>query len=267
MAQTYTVKSGDSLSKIYKSLGYSSWNDLWNSWKSSSRSKNPNLIYSGEKIPYKTTSTASTPTTTPQPTITPQAITPPSQSIINPIVENIPTREQFAKRFGTLGEITPEGAFAQFGEQQVSPTYYRQASQALRDIMKQASASGAYRVGQTSSTMGNTVNDIEAQRKAAVDQYIQQQKANFTDWYNAEMESYMNAPDPSAWAINNFDLSGYGVDNSGYDNQYKYVYNPVNLRNMFGGYGTPFTRPGKLYGDLVKTDEPLLNPDRTNIRY
>jgi hypothetical protein len=262
MAQTYTVKSGDSLSKIYKSLGYGSWQDLWNTWKSDSRSGNANLIYSGEKIPYKTTSA---PTSTSPAAAAPT--TTPSQNIANTVTENIQTRDQFAKRFGTLAEITPEAAFAQFGEQQVSPTYYRQASQALRDIMKQASASGAYRVGQTNSGMGNTLNDIESQRKAAVDQYIQQQKGNYTDWYNSEMESYMNAPDPAQWALNQYDLSGYGTDNSGYDNQYKYVYNPVNLKNMFGGYGSPFVKPGQLYGDLVQTDEKLLNPDRTNIRY
>jgi len=47
MAKTYTVKGGDTLSKIYKSLGYSSWNDLWNSWKSSSRSGGGGGLYGG----------------------------------------------------------------------------------------------------------------------------------------------------------------------------------------------------------------------------
>lgn len=261
MANTYTVKSGDSLSKIYKSLGYKSWQDLWNEWKSSSRSGNPNLIYSGEKIPYKTTSTTTSKTVAPTTTKTP------SQTLVEPVASEIASREQFAKRFGTLDEITPTAAFTQFGEQQVSPTYYRKANEALREIMRSASASGAYRVGQTNTGMTKTLNDIESERKAAVDAYIQAQKANYTDWYNAEMESYMNSPTPANWALNEFDLTGYGVDNSGYDNQYRYEYNPINLKSYFGGYGTPFRKPGQLYGDLVQTDEKLLNPDRSNIRY
>jgi len=262
MASTYTVKSGDSLSKIYKSLGYGSWQELWNSWKSSSRSGNPNLIYSGEKIPYKTASTTTSETTTPAPTNNP-----PSKDLVDPVVAEIPTRDQFAKRFGTLDEITPTAAFTQFGEQQVSPTYYRRANEALREIMRSASASGAYRVGQTNTDMVKTLDQVESERKAAVDAYVQAQKANYTDWYNAEMDSYMNSPTPADWALDEFDLTGYGVDNSAYDNQYKYIYNPINLKGFFGGYGTPFRKPGQLYGDLVQTDEKLLNPDRTNIRY
>jgi hypothetical protein len=263
----YTVQSGDTLSKIYKSLGYGSWQDLWNSWKSSSRSGNANMIYIGEQIPYKAAATTNTaapaPVTIPAPTVTAT----PSETLGNTVAGNLSTKEQFAKRFGTLAELTPEAAFTQFGEQQVSPTYYRQASQALRDAMKTASASGAYRVGQTNTEMTNTVNDIESQRKAAVAQYVQAQKDPYTDWYNAEMESYMNAPDPGSYTLNNFDLSGYGVDNSAYNNQFKYKYNPVNLTNMFGGYGSAFTKPGKLYGDLTQTTDPLLATDRTNIRY
>lgn len=263
MAQMYTVKSGDSLSKIYKSLGYDSWQELWNSWKSSSRSGNANLIFPGEQIPYKATSTQSTSSTT----SAPQSNTTPSQDLVEPVVENIPTRDQFAQRFGTLDELTPEAVFTQFGEQQVSPTYYRQASAALRNIMRAASASGAYRVGQTNTEIRNQLNDIEAARKAAVSEYVNAQKDVFGDWYNAEMESYMNAPNPAQWVLDEFDLTGYGIDNDAYDTQYKYGYNPINLNSFFGGYGTVFRRPGRLYGDLYQTEDPLLNPDRSNITY
>jgi hypothetical protein len=258
MAKTYTVQRGDSLSKIYKSLGYGSWQDLWNNWKGQSKSGNPSLIYGGEKIPYKNqpaavTSSVSTKTKTP------------SQQITDPI--EIATREQFAKRFGSLDEITPEAAFTQFGAQQVTPTYYRQAADALRDIMRNASSSGAFRVGQTNSRIASELSSIEAARKEAVNQYVNQQKSNYTDWYNTEMDSYMNAANPAKWAINEFDLTGYGVAPGSYDGQFRYDYNPVNLKDYFGGYGSMWNKPEQMYGELVKTKTPLLNPDRSKIRY
>jgi hypothetical protein len=256
---TYTVRPGDSLSKIYKSLGYSSWQDLWNQWQASSRSKNPSLIYSGEQIPYANSIAPQTTTPAPAPT--------PSQQLADTVAQEVPTREQFASRFGSLDELTPDAAFKQFAEQQVTPDYYRTANNALRDMSRQAAVSGSYRVGQTRSAMEGQLNDIEKARKYAVDQYAQQQKDLYGDWYNAEMQSYMNAPQPANWALGQFDLSGYGVDNSGYSDKYRMGYNPVNIKDWFGGYGSVSQRPGQMYGNIYQTQDPLLNPDRNNIRY
>lgn len=62
----YTVKAGDTLSSIAKKLGYSNWQDLYNLNKSVIGS-NPNLIRSGAKLTYGSTTTtppAPTPTNT-----------------------------------------------------------------------------------------------------------------------------------------------------------------------------------------------------------
>lgn len=266
MAKTYTVKSGDSLSRIYKSLGYSSWQDLWNNWKSQSRSGNYNLIYAGEQIPYKN-QPAPAPSVAKKTTPAPAA-KPPSQTLTDTATKDIQTREQFAKRFGTVDELTPTAAMQQFAAQQTNPYYFEQARLALRDMSRNAAATGAYRVGQTNTDMQRTLAEVNRQRMADIENQLATQKELFaSNWYYPEMESYMTSATPSKWGLSQIDLTGYGIDNSAYDNMYKYEYNPLNMSNYFGGYGSLYKAPEQMYGSLVKTDQPLLAEDRTNIRY
>lgn len=56
----YTVRSGDTLSGIAKKLGISNWRDLYNA-NISVIGSNPNLIRTGQRLTYGTTTPAATP--------------------------------------------------------------------------------------------------------------------------------------------------------------------------------------------------------------
>lgn len=132
MADTYSVQSGDTLSGIYKDLGYSSWQDLYTANKTTIGS-NPSLIYPGQKLTYykapATTSTGTTTTSTVKaPSAIPDAVKPvakpASSSEVLPYLQNYQkalksarealkspfagmTDEQIKQRIEE--EITPEG--------------------------------------------------------------------------------------------------------------------------------------------------------------
>jgi len=80
--QTYTVKPGDSLSKIARQLRLGSWQELYNKNKSTIGS-NPDLIYAGQTYNIPGTFQAPTPVTT-QPETQPTPVSTPSQTYMGP---------------------------------------------------------------------------------------------------------------------------------------------------------------------------------------
>jgi hypothetical protein len=121
--QTYTVKPGDSLSKIASKLKLGSWQELY-SLNKKIIGNNPNLIYAGQtyNIPGTYQALAST-TTTPAT----QSGTTPSEDIGKAVAGPIwdPTRQNFIDKYGLEEALRPDAMFSAVAEEQVNPEQMR----------------------------------------------------------------------------------------------------------------------------------------------
>lgn len=108
---TYIVKSGDTLSKIYKQLGYSSWQDLYNANKSVIGS-NYNLIRPGQQYSYAGSSTtpAATPAVAPAPTVS-AGTQAGEAAYLTPFAEVLPWEQYFPTE---LAQGSAEQAYANY---------------------------------------------------------------------------------------------------------------------------------------------------------
>lgn len=262
---TYTVKAGDSLSKILKNLGVSSYASP-STWSLiQTRSGSPHLIRVGEQLNLSPVAhmmpgyqapapvTISTASKSQEPVTTSTASK--SQELSREAAKYVPTREAFWKKYGTEEELIPTAAIQQFAAQQVNPEALRQSVRTMADVdlRRAISGSGAQVSGYGAAERENVLAALERQRKTDMDQYINQQKNLFTDWYSAEMQSYMNSQDPN-WTWNTAGLSGT-LGGTGYTPTKKAggaVYNPLDLRDYFrGGVSGYQQAPGNLYGTIT----------------
>lgn len=231
---TYTVKGGDSLSKIYSKLGYKSWQDLYNANKSIIGS-NPNLIRAGQQLSYASSSGSSS--------------TSPSEDIGGGIASAVedPTRESFIAKYGEETDLRPDAMFSAVAEERVNPEQLRIAAQAMKDLdwQRAIGGSGGRVSGSTLVARQNALNQLERQRKEAVNQYAQTQKELFNTWYNKEMNAYMTSKAPSTYQLNKFGIeTPWAEGTTEVDTGTKYEYNPAfDMRNVFrlGGYSRPAT--------------------------
>jgi LysM repeat protein len=192
--QTYTVRPGDSLSKIAQKLGLKSWQDLYNLNKSVVGS-NPDLIYSGQVLKIPGASTAPvTPAPTPQPAV------PVSQQYTQAGVEQVNRAAeipQFEDAMGTFKQLwesrfrDPINTAAQY---QVRPEFTRAYNEANYDYMNQMGSAGGQRLGRGRMGLGNLKAASNRAYLATLGDWVDQQRQNlYSKWYEPTAEDWNTA--------------------------------------------------------------------------
>ena len=252
---TYKVKSGDTLSSLYKKLGYKTWQDLYNANKQVI-GNNPNLIYAGQVYNYAGSGGSSSTTGAPSTGI---------GTTIAAAVED-PTRENFIKKYGREEDyidaegnlvqgLRPDEMFMAAGEERVNPEQMRIASQQMKNMdWQRAIGGGGGRVsGSTLLARQNAMNQLERQRKEAVNEYVQSQNQLYNTWYNTEMANYMKSKAPSAYQMNKFGVEMPTFTSPTGATPTSYGYTPaVDFTKTFnlGGYSRPavmYNQPTPVY--------------------
>lgn len=182
----------------------------------------------------------------------------PIAEVVNPIVENIKTPEETFREKYPMEQFMPDPAIMQFAEQQVNPEYYRMAREQLGGYDTGANISGAYRTGESMRGRQAMLDQVDRERKGAMQEYIQAQKNLFNDWYSAEMQSYMT--DPSKYVMTGYENQPWYMGTGGssaYNEQgqplYDYSYNPVDFQSYFQYGGYQGRRPIPAYNQMTKT--------------
>ena len=190
--QTYTVRPGDSLSKIAQKLGLKSWQDLYNLNKSVVGS-NPNLIYSGQVLKIPGASTAPvTPAPTPQPAPAPQPL---SYQYTNPLLQGVQNAAEIPE-FQRM--LNPEQAWQSIlpGAQdaavsQIQPEVMRDYRQANYDYMNQMGSAGGQRLGRGLAGVGNIKAASSRNYNALLQDWLGQQRGGFEElWYNPQRDTW-----------------------------------------------------------------------------
>jgi hypothetical protein len=213
--QTYTVKSGDSLSRIAQQLGLSSWQDLYNLNKGVIGA-NPNLIYAGQTYNIPGT----------------QAQTPAAQTVAKPVVNPVvDTARQYTDpltgQLESASEIpqfenvmTPDQAWSrvapgamQTGQELLAPELERQYNQNYYDYMNQMSSAGGGRLGRGLAGQGELKAASERNWNATLQDWLGQQRQGFNQlfyepsrnaWNQSRLQvqpgETLKAPEIPTWA-------------------------------------------------------------------
>lgn len=239
---TYKVVPGDSLSKIASKLGLKSWQDLYNQNKSVVGS-NPNLIYPGQVLTYGSTAPASSSSGSSSTSTKTTTTVVPSQQIGTTLAEPVSqmTRDNFIKKYGTEDVLRPDAIFRAVAEERVNPEMLREATAGVVDYDRAFNRGGGYLSGRMQLARQGYINSLERARKEAYNTYIQSQNQLFNEWYNKEMEQYMNSKAPSEYTMKSF---GVEVPSTlpEYDSGKQYEYTPaMDISSLFkyGGYAAP----------------------------
>jgi LysM repeat protein len=243
---TYIVRGGDSLSKIAKKLGIKGgWPALYEQNRKVIGS-NPNYIRPGWKLSYNspssggtTTSSASSTTTT---TTTKDLPSTETGKTTAAAVKG-GDKESFYKKYGTLEELTPTAMFQAFGEERINPDQLRQAVSGVIDYDRSFAAGGGYMSGRMQADRQAYINSLERARKTAVDQYVQQQKKQYADWYGQQLKNYTTAKNPTDFQLDAYGIelpSTYNQETYKPETQYSYT-SPFQMTDLFkyGGYSAP----------------------------
>ena len=107
---TYIVKSGDTLSKLYKQLGYKTWQDLYNANKAVIGS-NYNLIRPGQKLTYGSSTPVATPTVAPVAPTVSAGTQAGEAAYLTPFAEVLPWEQYFPTE---LAQGSAEQAYANY---------------------------------------------------------------------------------------------------------------------------------------------------------
>lgn len=164
---TYTVKSGDTLSKIYKQLGYSSWQDLYNANKSVIGS-NYNLIRPGQKLTYRSTATPSAATPAVAPVGTGAAALAAEAGAAQPInfAEVLPWEQYF----------TPE--LAQGSAEQAYAAYFAPIAQQRQGELESGFANrNLTRSGIRGQSLADLYRELGQEQQKGIEADVMQQKA------------------------------------------------------------------------------------------
>lgn len=238
--KTYTVKPGDSLSKIARQLNLGGWQELYNLNKKVIGS-NPNLIYAGQTYNIPGTYQAPAPVTTTPPTQ--PVTTTPSQSIGKTIAEPIwdPTRQNFIDKYGLEEALRPDAMFHAVAEEQVNPEQMRLMSEAMEAYDRRFNLMGGYLSAGLQAQRNSYVDALERSRKEAINEYIQSQNQLFNKWYNQEMQRFMESKAPSDYTLQQYAVPTV-AGGTPYKPGTKYEYTPaLDATNIFryGGYSAP----------------------------
>lgn len=187
---TYTVKRGDSLSKIAKQLGLGSWRELYELNKSVIGS-NPNLIYSGQTYNIPGTQAVAKPS--PAPVQTSQTI---AEQYAAPIVEqaqNIgPSFQEVMPFYDAWERLVPQATNA--AASQVNPEVMRGLKTNMYDYMNNLTARGGQRFGRGLSGVGDIRASAERDRQAQLQDWLNQYRQGFsTLFYEPSQEAWNRA--------------------------------------------------------------------------
>ena len=192
---TYTVKKGDSLSKIASQYGIS-WKDLYNQNKSVIGS-NPNLIYSGQKytIPGQSPTTA-----TPTPQTSSTGGTELGQSAA-------PKMTPFADVLSMGSYFDPN--LARSSAEQIAAAYYvPQAEKGRQSIEGDFAGRGLTRSGQRGTSISDLYGQIGQQQQASAETDINQMRSDAQGEYARMQEQYDQSEGENAPTETTF--GGYG---------------------------------------------------------
>jgi hypothetical protein len=246
--QTYTVKSGDSLSKIAKALGISGgWQALYN-YNKSVIGSNPNLIYAGQT--YNIPGTYQAPA--PAPVAAPAPVVDPVIQQVQEIQKYKPTRETFESKIGGtesqfMAGTTPR--LQQIAAEHINPEAIRTATRAIRQASMGAGGGMAETSGYGQSQGRELMSALERSRKEEMDSWVKQQQALVSDWYGKQYSGYQLAEDPN-WLASMGGLES--VMGTGWKPTNKAgTYQGIDLTNIFGGMGGNYGQlPTNLYGSI-----------------
>lgn len=154
---TYIVKSGDTLSKIYKQLGYSSWQDLYNANKSVIGS-NYNLIRPGQQYSYAGSSSTSAATPAPVAPTVSAGTQAGEAAYLTPFAEVLPWEQYFPTE---LAQGSAEQAYA---------NYYAPIVQKAQEELESGFAGrGLTRSGIRGSALNDMYNQYGTEQQRAIE--------------------------------------------------------------------------------------------------
>jgi len=158
---TYIVRSGDTLSKLYKQLGYKTWQDLYNANKAVIGS-NYNLIRPGQRLTYG----GSTPSATPAPAPAPAPVAP---------TESVGTQAGNAAYLTPFAEVLPWEQYfptelAQGSAEQAYANYYAPIAQQRQGDLESSMASrGLTRSGIRNQSVEDLYMELGRQQQKSIE--------------------------------------------------------------------------------------------------
>ena len=187
----YTVQKGDTLSSIAKKLGYSNWQDLYNSNKSVIGS-NPNLIYSGTQLNYGNTNTPSTNTASTN--IASQGTTLGTQAGQSQ-PKNFQDILAFSSDYNpTASSVYYDPNLVQSSTEQLYSNYYAPiVEQAQQDLANTYANRGLIQSGLRGQATGNLYQQYGSEQAQKTLADVLQQKANAQQEYNLIQQLYENS--------------------------------------------------------------------------
>lgn len=213
--QKYTTTGNETLQSLAKRMGMKNWKNLLARNKTILYNKNGTLK-AGQKLNTN-------------------VILTPGEKI----AKNVPdqSREGFEKKYGLERDLRPEAAFQQIAEEQVNPEQLRIARNSINAYDMGMSQSGAWRTGGAMRQRVDLLNQLERQRKEAVNAFIEPQRELFNQWYNKELEAYGKSKTPNTYTLSKFGIDIPGVSQQTITPGEKYSYaTPFDYKKVFG-YG------------------------------
>jgi hypothetical protein len=236
---TYRVRPGDNLSKIARALSKKygkslGWRDLYEANRN--LIKDPNLIYSGWNLNVPGVGGGGSTSTKKETT------TLPSDEIIKTTTKGVETnREPFTERYGTLEELMPTAMFQAVGEERVNPEEMRKATEQVIGYDRGFGARGGYMSSALQQDRQNFLNELERARKTAVNSYVENQKQQYSDWYNQQVKNYQTSEAPTDFQLGKFGIEvPTGMET--YSPDVRFEYRPaMDFSKVFryGGYSAP----------------------------
>ena len=191
---TYTVKRGDSLSKIASKYGIS-WRDLYNQNKSVIGS-NPNLIYAGQKYTIPGT-------TAPEPVTAAPTVSAGTEMGQSAAPEMTPFSDVLS--FGSYFDPN----LARSSSEQIAAAYYvPQAQQGRQTLEGDFAGRGLTRSGQRGTSIGDLYGQLGQQQQASAETDISTMRSDAKGEYARMQELYEQSEGENAPTETTF--GGYG---------------------------------------------------------
>jgi hypothetical protein len=246
--QTYTVKSGDTLSAIARAHGLSGWQELYN-YNKGVIGKNPNYILPNQV--YNIPGTYQAPAPAPVAAPPPPAVDPVIQQV-QEIQKYKPTREAFESKIGGKLEDFIAGSTAQlhqFAAQHINPEALRASTRAIRQASMGAGGGMAETSGYGRAQGQELLDALERSRKEEIDRTIKQQQGLIGKWFGDEYSGYQLAESPD-WLASMAGLEP--IMGQGWTLPKKPgTYQDVNLTDIFSNMGSNYGQlPTNLYGSI-----------------
>lgn len=238
----YTVQKGDTLESIAKKLGVKNWRDLWNlnvKALKANYAKTGNYLLKGQNLSTKAAKGGGSPSF--------QV----GSQYANKVAD--PTRQGFEKKFGMQDVLRPDEAFMQFAEQQVNPEALRLAQEQVRGFDWSSAISGASASGMNNLNRTGMINSLDRQRQTQINDYVENQRNLFSNWYDKQVQDYMTAKNPSKYQLGKFGINVGGTTQNLTPSTTQYSYtSPIDYQRQFA-YGGYYNKP-RTWGDIIKSN-------------